>query len=184
MSVIRLMNESLSVFQNFLYCNGTGASAPIQGSNCNANNAGSALVDVINSHWYEPAGLGMPPESVIPQVSAYYQVLSTADQNKPLWSGEGSWGDDSKITDPDAQVAWVARYYLAGWTAGLKRMYWYGYDSPHYGTLWTSGTGMADSRTIMASTSTCEAGHLKTALKWSAGWSLRRIATDGPRPRG
>ena len=136
------MNESLSVFQNFLYCNGTGASAPIQGSNCNANNAGSALVDVINSHWYEPAGLGMPPESVIPQVSAYYQVLSTADQNKPLWSGEGSWGDDSKITDPDAQVAWVARYYLAGWTAGLKRMYWYGYDSPHYGTLWTSGTGM------------------------------------------
>ncbi|HTS08606.1 MAG TPA: beta-galactosidase [Candidatus Eisenbacteria bacterium] len=132
------INESLSVFQNFLYCN----ASPIPGSNCNASNAGSPLVDVLNSHWYEPPGLGMLPESVIAQVSAYYQALSATDQGKPIWSGEGSWGDDSKITDPDQQMAWVARYYLSGWTAGLKRMYWYGYDSPHYGTLWTSGTGL------------------------------------------
>lgn len=127
--------ESLSVFVNFLYCN----ASPIAGSNCTTGNRGSAAVDVLNSHWYEPPGLGMQPESVIPQVSAYYQSLTAADQSKPIWSGEGSWGDDTKITDPDQQVAWVARYYLAGWTAGLKRMYWYGYDSPHYGTLWTSG---------------------------------------------
>ena len=132
------VNESLSVFLNFLYCN----ASPIAGSNCNPNNAGSPLVDVLNSHWYEPPGLNLQPESVIAQVSAYYQGLSTADQSKPIWSGEGSWGDDTKITDPDQQVAWVARYYLSGWTAGLKRMYWYGYDSPHYGTLWTSGSGM------------------------------------------
>jgi hypothetical protein len=132
------VNESLSVFLNFLYCN----ASPIAGSNCTTGSKGSDAVDVLNSHWYEPPGLGLQPESVIPQVAAYYQNLSSTDQSKPIWSGEGSWGDDSKITDPDVQVAWVARYYLSGWTAGLKRMYWYGYDSPHYGTLWTSGTGM------------------------------------------
>jgi|SRR5579872_1556500 len=123
---------SLSVFQNFLYCN----ASPKQGSQCNSSNTGSALVDVINSHWYEPPSMGLQPETLISDVTAYNNVLSSTDKAKPLWSGEGSWGEDEKYPDPDLRAAWVARYYLAGWSAGLQRMYWYAYDSPKYGQLW------------------------------------------------
>ena len=130
---------SLSVFQNFLYCN----ASPIQGSQCNSGTAGSALVDVINTHWYEPPSMGLQPETLITDVASYNNVLSSTDKAKPLWSGEGSWGEDDKYPDPDLQAAWVARYYLAGWSAGLARMYWYAYDSPHYGQLWNGSLNPA-----------------------------------------
>ena len=131
---------SLAVFANFLYCSGTGPGAPIAGSQCNKSNTGSALVDVINTHWYEPPSLGVQPETLITDVTTYNSVLSSTDKAKPLWSGEGSWGEDDKYPDPDLQAAWVARYYLSGWSAGLQRMYWYAYDSPNYGQLWTGGS--------------------------------------------
>ena len=134
---------SLSVFQNFLYCSGTGPGAPIAGSHCNQSNTGSALVDVINTHWYEPPSMGLQPETLITDVTAYNSVLSSTDKAKPLWSGEGSWGEDDKYPDPDLQAAWVARYYLSGWSAGLQRMYWYAYDSPAYGQLWNGSLNPA-----------------------------------------
>ena len=136
---------SLSVFQNFLYCNGTGAGAPIAGSQCTSGNTGSALVDVINTHFYEPPALGLQPETLVNDVAAYNNVLSSTDKAKPLWSGEGSWGEDAKFAQlysdtTNMGAAWVARYYLSGWSAGLQRMYWYAYDSPKYGQLWNGSS--------------------------------------------
>lgn len=138
--------QSLAIFQNFLYCN--GPSGP-PGSQCNASNAGSPLVDVINTHFYEPPALGLQPESLLSSgnragdVAAYNNVLTATDKQKPFWSGEGSWGEDDKYPDPDLQAAWVARYYLSGWSAGLQRMYWYAYDSPSYGQLWNGSLNPA-----------------------------------------
>ena len=129
------------VFQNFLYCNGTGPNAPIPGSACTTGTAGSAAVDVINSHWYEPAALGAEPEDLLKDVPLYTSLLSPTDQAKPLWSDEGSWGINTAISDPDMQASWVARYYLSGWSAGLERLYWYAYDT-QYGTLWSSSGGL------------------------------------------
>ena len=135
--------QSLAIFQNFLYCNGTGSAAPMAGSQCNPNNAGSPLVDIIDTHFYEPPSFGLQPENLLSDVAAYNNVLSATDKQKPLWSGEGSWGDDAKYPDPDLQAAWVARYYLSGWSAGLQRMYWYAYDSPKYGQLWNGSLNPA-----------------------------------------
>lgn len=143
--------HSLAIFQNFLYCNGTGSAAPIAGSNCNASNAGSSYVDVINTHFYEPPALNLQPENLMSNgsqtgdVAAYNNVLSATDKQKPFWSGEGSWGDDDRFAtiypdSADQEAAWVARYYLSGWSAGLARMYWYAYDSPHYGQLWNGSS--------------------------------------------
>ncbi|MGB8834333.1 MAG: Ig-like domain-containing protein, partial [Candidatus Sulfotelmatobacter sp.] len=131
--------SSPQVFQNFLYCNGTGANAPISGSYCTTGSAGSAAVDIINSHWYE--GQGREPEELITDVPVYTSVLSSTDLSKPLWSDEGSWNDDTYVPDPDIQASWVARYYLVGWSTKLVRIYWYAYDSTLYGTLWTSTDG-------------------------------------------
>jgi hypothetical protein len=48
-------------------------------------------------------------------------------QDKPLWDTEGSWGDESAgaITDPDLQMAFVARSYLLHWSLGFSRFIWY-----------------------------------------------------------
>jgi hypothetical protein len=131
---------SAGVFQNFLYCNGAGKNAPIPGSECTTGSRGSAAVDIINTHFYEAAGL--PPENLGKNVQQYKALLSATDLAKPLWSTEGSWGKDSAVTDPDVQASWVARYYLMGWSSGLEEMYWYAYDSPTYGQLWTSSGGL------------------------------------------
>jgi hypothetical protein len=132
--------SSPQVFQNFLYCNGTKANAPISGSYCTTGAAGSAAVDIINSHWYE--GTGRTPEDLITDVSVYTSLLSSTDFAKPLWSDEGGWDEDTYVSDPDIQASWIARYYLVGWSTKLVRIYWYAYDSTLYGTLWSSTEGL------------------------------------------
>lgn len=129
---------SEAVFQNFLYCNGTGPNAPL--SPCTTGSRGSAAVDVINSHFYEPDP--STPEDLPGDVALYTSVLSATDQTKPMWSDEGGWGKDDIVSDPDIQASWVARYYLMGWSAGLSRLYWFAYDNPNSGTLWTPTGGL------------------------------------------
>jgi Bacterial Ig-like domain (group 2) len=121
-----------TVMQNFLYCD----DAPISGSQCSTGFRGSAVADVINSHFYE--GAGEQPEVVANNVNQYKAFLSATDLAKPMWSDEGGWGNNSSVPDPDVQASWVARYYLVGWSAGLKELYWYSFDGSIYGTLWTS----------------------------------------------
>jgi hypothetical protein len=54
-------------------------------------------------------------------------------KGKPMFQTEGSWGN-ANVTDPDTQVAWLARYYLlqAGLYESLKlRMAaWFAWDGP------------------------------------------------------
>jgi hypothetical protein len=65
---------------------------------------------------------------------------------KPIWDTEGSWGTPSSgdITNPDLQVAFVARAYLLHWSMGISRYYWYAWDSPTWGTLWSSTSGPSE----------------------------------------
>ena len=54
-------------------------------------------------------------------ISRATQMRAVFDQNglagKPMYQTEGSWGNNS-VTDPDTQVAWLARFYLL--QAGLR----------------------------------------------------------------
>jgi hypothetical protein len=65
---------------------------------------------------------------------------------KPIWDTESSWGYASKgaITDPDLQTAFVARSYLLHWSMGITRVYWYAWDSPNIGTLWSPKDGASE----------------------------------------
>jgi hypothetical protein len=165
------------VFQNFLYCNGTGANAPIKGSYCTTGTAGSAAVDIINSHWYE--GQGQEPEDLITDVPVYTSLLSPTDLAKPVWSDEGSWDKDTYVPDPDTQASWIARYYLVGWSTKLVRMYWYAYDGTLYGTLWTSTDGVNPAgqaygtvyNWVVGSTLTTPCAHV-TGTIWTCGIKL------------
>lgn len=167
---------STMVFQNFLYCNGTGSNAPISGSECITGTQGSAAVNVINTHFYEQA-----PENLTSDVPTYQALLDSTDLAKAFWSGEGSWGNDSNMSsDPDTQASYVARYYLVGWSAGLARMYWYAYDSTLYGTLWNSTSGLLTPGVaygtvhnwIVGSTLTKSCGAVSGTTVWDCGFTL------------
>jgi hypothetical protein len=122
---------NLDVMQNFLYCNGTGAHAPLAGSQCNGANAGSQAVDIINYHLY--ANIVIPEtvaNSFVPNGRA---ILQAAEQNKPLISGEGSWGalTAPKVLwrDPYSRAGLVPRVFALYWSAGVAMNFWYGYDN-------------------------------------------------------
>ena len=60
---------------------------------------------------------------------------------RPIWDTETSWGGAGAITDPNQRAGFVARSFLLHWSAGIHNMYWYGWDSPVWGTLYYSPTG-------------------------------------------
>ena len=61
---------------------------------------------------------------------------------RPIWDSETSWGGATSITDPDLRVAFAARSLLLHWSVGIHNMYWYGWDSPVWGTLYYPPPGI------------------------------------------
>jgi len=102
-------------------------------------------VDRLAVHAYADQGLGttVPDGSSFAgtfvglpaQYSKVESLLPAAAFGKRLWSTEGSWAS-TPINMPDAnmQEGYVARYYLAGWSAGFRELYWYAVNNS-YGTL-------------------------------------------------
>jgi hypothetical protein len=60
----------------------------------------------------------------------------------PIWDSEGSWGGDASNEDPDFRASYVPRSLLLHWSVGIRRFYWYGWDEPVWGTLWTPAGGI------------------------------------------
>lgn len=109
----------------------------------------SGVIDVINVHTYTQSsqGEGLWPEATLyPWIGKVRNVMQrTGYSGYPLWSTEGSWGDNAWFTgynDPSSQRAFVARYDLALLSLGLGRAYWYAYANPAWGTLWTATSGL------------------------------------------
>ena len=46
------------------------------------------------------------------------------------------------LSDPDLQAAFLAKFYLLHWSAGVERFYWYAYDNNKWGTLWDAENGL------------------------------------------
>ena len=60
---------------------------------------------------------------------------------KPIWDTESSWGGHTGHHRSEfEQAGFVARSFLLHWSAGIHTMYWYGWDSPTWGTLYYSPT--------------------------------------------
>ncbi len=88
--------------------------------------------------------------SIVTKANAMRQVF---DQHglagKPMFDTEGSWGDGT-LTDPDAQTAWLARWYLlqAGLRTAdnLQMAAWFTWGDPatfHWGTIETEAHALA-----------------------------------------
>jgi hypothetical protein len=106
-----------------------------------ASGSGATFADIYAFHGYP--GPGNPPENVVSDYTTVVGIMSQQGVSLPVFNTEGSWGANngvSNLTDPDQQAAFTSRYLLVQESAGVERLYWYGWDlASGDGTLWDGG---------------------------------------------
>jgi len=113
--------------------------------------------DVVGLHLYPNR-----PEEIVERFSAWHATLPPAAAAKPVWLTEGGW-HKNRITDPDLQMAFVARFHLLARSIGAGRVYWYSYDTPTLGELMDTKAGDG----------------YKRVYEWMVGNTLTSCASDG-----
>lgn len=102
---------------------------------------GKSLIDAISFHGYPE--IGVTPEQVQGSV---YQIQIMMNQNGtgslPIWDTESSWRNNSNVSAAADQAGWLARHLLLEQSIGVQHTFWYAYDTPTWGTLWTSAGGL------------------------------------------
>jgi hypothetical protein len=102
---------------------------------------GKNYIDVVAIHGYP--SIGLAPEQIQGSV---YQIHAAMNQNSvgslPLWDTESSWRNNSNIPAANDQEGWLARHLLLEQSIGIQRTFWYSFDIPTWGTLWTSTSGL------------------------------------------
>ena len=120
---------AITILQNFLYCSSSKHS-------CSYQDAGFNAVDVINVHFYATNKVQTPEYVASVQIPAVFGIAG----GKPVWSGEGSWGNTlvpgNVWQDPYAQAGFIPRFFALYWSAGLTGNFWYGYDFANDGQLY------------------------------------------------
>lgn len=109
---------------------------------------GDAYADVIGYHFYVQPG---PPEDMKPLIEKIGRVLKRHHIDKPLWNTETGWLIPSEETTIDPSrvhfpkdtpvlpmteaTASVSRALIINWAAGVRRFYWYAWDSEAMGLV-------------------------------------------------
>jgi polysaccharide biosynthesis protein PslG len=102
---------------------------------------GGKYADIMAFHGY--LAPGAHAESIISTITEFKAVFAKHGQGqKPIWDTEAGWGENPWLPDPDLQAAFLAKFYLLHWSAGVGRFYWYGYDNHAWGTLWNAKSGL------------------------------------------
>jgi hypothetical protein len=97
---------------------------------------GGEYADIMSFHGY----CNNQAESINSVVARYRNVVAAHGQSgKPLWDTEGDWaGDPDDVLYGNAnRAAFMAKYYLLQWSAGVSRFVWYAYDGGTWGGLAT-----------------------------------------------
>jgi hypothetical protein len=102
---------------------------------------GGNYADIASFHGYlDP---NSEAESIIEIIAKFKAVFAAHRQdNKPIWDTEAGWGLNSQLPNQDHQAAFLAKFYLLHWSAGIERFYWYAYDNSEWGTLWDDRNGL------------------------------------------
>jgi hypothetical protein len=120
-----------SVMENFLHCD----SKPDPNSGCTTGDRGRQAVDILNFHFYSMET--ETPEEITDHMVNIKAGLHSADlAAMPVWGGEGGWGRNVSLPDPDMQQAFLVRYYVLGWSSGVSVMSWYEFENNAWGTLY------------------------------------------------
>lgn len=101
-----------------------------------AAGAGSAI-DIVAFHGYLRR---KPPEQILKLLQSIRGTMSAHQiGNKPLWDTEASWGEEKDLPDPEAQAAYLARYYLLQRSHRVDRFIWYAWHETGFGALKDAG---------------------------------------------
>lgn len=117
---------------------------------------GGQHADVVSYHFY---ALREEPEEVIERIQKVREILAEFDlQSKPLWNTEIGWllaNSDEKF-GPSEKIAWarwkrvsfeeaaglVIRAFLASFSQGVDRVFWYSWDNKAMGLTEDAGRTM------------------------------------------
>ncbi len=171
----------IQVMQNLLYCTCAGNSCSASTTGCPTGLAGSEAVDIISAHIYPKS---YTPEQIPTEVASVRSALQKQDLSKPIWNGEGGWGQTSMATevndgDPDLEAAFLARFEVMAWASGLARSYWYEWDNSAHGTLWNPFS-ISGCTTPFTSGYICEAGVANQQVHdWMQGSTLTACSASG-----
>ncbi len=94
---------------------------------------GAQVIDVIGFHGYNGTNDSKIPALVSKLrdgAQTKYGLLA-----KPLFDTEFSWGAHVYFPDSDEQAGFVARSMLLHWSSGVRRVYWYAWDTA--GSMWS-----------------------------------------------
>ena len=102
---------------------------------------GNSTIDIVAFHGY--SSIGLAPEQI---QGGVYQLQAAMAQHGvgslPVWDTESSWRDNTNLGTGEPQAAWLAKHLLLEQSIGVQRAFWYAYDTPSWGTLWASTTGL------------------------------------------
>jgi polysaccharide biosynthesis protein PslG len=102
---------------------------------------GGNYADIMAFHGY--LARDAKAESIIATIASFKAVFAQHGQKaKPVWDTEASWGQNPSLPDPDLQAAFLAKFYILHWSAGIERFYWYAFDNDKWGTLWDTTNGL------------------------------------------
>jgi hypothetical protein len=109
---------------------------------------GGRYIDIVGYHFYVPKG---SPESVIPLVKQVQGIMAKHGiGERPLWNTETGWliqnteqriepgsydANIWKVLDQNDAAAYLARALIISWAAGVRRYYWYAWDSGNMGLI-------------------------------------------------
>ena len=114
---------------------------------------GGSYVDIIGYHFYV---INEPPEALRERIARVRGIMAAYGlENRPLWNTETGWiitesdrsvdprsagfAVNTKVLSQTEAADYVARALIVGWTAGLRRFYWYAWDNYAMGLVEQDG---------------------------------------------
>jgi len=194
---------SLSLFQNFLYCNNSPASS------CTSGGAGAKSLMAIDMHMKPGAGCVAnsdqtnctPQTSVEPSYATYIKnvkgTLQTTELDAltsgaiPLFDGEASYapaGFLAPFTDDDMAASWIPRFFLYGRSLGVTANQWYTWDDiasnskvvTAWNTLYTAWVGATNASPLCTNTGTVyTCAFTNGASSYEAIWDISQSCSNG-----
>jgi hypothetical protein len=110
------------------------------------HDGGGKHSDVIAFHGYIHNGRTRPVAAdIIIAVKDLRKMLDSHGMGAlPIFDTEAGWGRSKAMGfdgDDDFQEGFLAQFYLLHWSEGISRFYWYAWNNPEFGTLWSPDPG-------------------------------------------
>lgn len=108
---------------------------------------GASSQDIVGMHayLYDGSKFSTSPLGINTTISQLKALMSKYGiSSKPIWFTEGNWGNTNDNVMSSAQkAAYVAQEHVLIWASNaVSRYYWFSWDAPTYGTLWTATSGV------------------------------------------